>query len=670
VRVWLHPRRVGPAVGLDLKRTQAVSPAVASSRRLAAIVFTDMVGGTTLSQANEAEFLRLRDEQAELVRPLFATHQGREVKSMGDGCLAEFGSALRAVECAIDIQQRLVARNSRVGGRPIQLRIGIHLGDVEVRGADILGDSVNVASRIEALADPGGICVTGPVFEQVRNKISNGLEKLAPRSLKNVQFPVDVYRVVLPWKVGRSATAESEPSGIAVLPFANISPDPKDEYFADGLTEELISVLSQLRGLRVIARTSVAPYRSTSKGVSQIGAELRVSSVLEGSVRKAGNRLRITAQLIDVRTEGHLWSQSFDRELDDVFALQAELAKQVANVLEVKLGVSEAARLDKRLPIRSDSYLAYLHGRSLMRGATASLAESLEAAKEQFEKAISLDDRNAPAYSGLADALRYIVYSSQGEVRTKSDAEGRRLVGRALELDPGLAEAHASRALIIWDDFEYAAAEREYRTALSLNPSYSFAHSYYGILLEDEGRPHDALRELELAEAADPLWPENLLHLARLLGWMGRAEEASTKVQKIGELAPRGEVYFTAQAWYYRAVGDADAFGKAIDLTGFSEPTPRAERIGRAMTYALSGEKEKARAILQQADARPDALNIASICAMAYGDIGDLDGCFAWLDRACEKHALMLQPFRLDPRLENVRKDPRFSVLLRRMNLE
>jgi adenylate cyclase len=628
-----------------------------------------MVGGTTLSQANEPEFLRLRDEQAELVRALFATHQGREVKSMGDGYLAEFGSALRAVECAIDIQQRLEARNSQVSGRPIQLRIGIHLGDVEVRETDILGDSVNVASRIEALADPGGICVTGPVFEQVRNKISNGLEKLGSRSLKNVQFPVDVYRVVLPWKGESSATAEPEPSGIAVLPFANISPDPKDEYFADGLTEELISVLSRLRGLRVIARTSVAPYRSTSKGVAQIGAELRVSSVLEGSVRKSGNRLRITAQLIDVRTEGHLWSQSFDRELDDVFAVQAELAKQVASVLEVKLGVSEATRLETRLPIRSDSYLAYLHGRSLMRAAAASLAYPMEAAKEQFARAISLDDRNAAAYSGLADALRYVVYSSEGEVRAKSDSEGRRLVERALELDPGLAEAHASRALIIWDDYEYAAAEREYRTALSLNPSYSFAHSYYGVLLEDEGRPRDALRELELAEAADPLWAENLLHLARLLGWMGRTEEAFTKIQRIGELPPGGDVYHAAEVWYYRAVGDAHAFGKAIDLTGLGDPTPKDQGIGRAMTYALAGEREKARAILQREDARPDALNIASVSAIAYGDIGDLDRCFYWLDRAREGHALMFQPFRLDPRLENVRKDPRFPVLMRKMNL-
>ena len=210
---------------------------MASTRRLAAIMFTDMVGSTASAQLNEAAALTLRQEQAALVRGVFAAHQGREIKSMGDGFLAEFESALRAVQCAIEIQQRLHDRNSRTNQPPIHLRVGIHLGDVEVRGSDIFGDSVNVASRIEPLANPGGICVTEPVFGQVRNKISNRFEKLETMALKNIQFPIDVYRLMLPWEPTRTATpapfdGKSDRNRVAVLPFANISPDTSDAYLS------------------------------------------------------------------------------------------------------------------------------------------------------------------------------------------------------------------------------------------------------------------------------------------------------------------------------------------------------------------------------------------------------------------------------------------------------
>jgi len=350
---------------------------VASVRRLSAIMFTDVVGSTASAQANEAEALKLRDEQAGLVRPLFAAHHGREVKSMGDGFLSEFDSALRAVQCAIDIQQHLHERNSQAGVTPIELRIGIHLGDVEQRDTDIFGDAVNIASRVEPLASPGGICISGEVFSQIRNKIPNKFEKLPPTALKGVQAPVDIYRIALPWVTRDAPASSGGPTGIAILPFANISPDPKDEYFADGLTEELITVLSQIRELRVIARSSVTPYKSTSKGVAQIGAELGVSSILEGSVRKAGSQLRITAQLIDVASQGHVWANSYNRELTDVFAVQVELAQQVADALRVELRASERAQIAARPMVKPDSYLSYLKGLTLMRVATVTSKTSV-----------------------------------------------------------------------------------------------------------------------------------------------------------------------------------------------------------------------------------------------------------------------------------------------------
>ncbi len=638
---------------------------MAATRRLAAIMFTDMVGSTASAQANESQALKLRDEQASLVRPLFADHQGREIKSMGDGFLAESDSALRAVQCAIDIQQQLYERNSKPGIPPIQLRIGVHLGDVEQRENDIFGDAVNIASRIEPLAPPGGVCISAEVFSQVRNKIPNKFEKLHPTALKGLQVPMDTYRVVLPWTVREPPSAGSGPTRLAVLPFANISPDPRDEYFADGLTEELITVLSHLRELRVIARTSVMPYKSTSKGISQIGVELGVDAVLEGSVRKAGDELRITVQLIDVGTQEHSWANTYDRKLERVFAVQAEIAKQVAEALKVELRPTEAARLEAKSAVRPESYLAYLKGRTLLH---ATSKASLESAKEQFELAISLDPTNAAAHSGLADATRLAGWYLPGVQRARWD-ESNRSATRAIELDPGLAEAHASLAIILWDDFGYVAAEKEFNLAISLNPSYSMAHHWYAALLEDDGRADEALQELRLAEAADPLWSLNLRSLATLLIWLGRLDEAFVKIQKAGELGSSDWSYHGLLVDYYFARTDLERCLQEFLRAEALLPNPRMKRGWHAYYYARSGEKEESRALLRQEEALPESPWPPWAYALVYGELGDLDDCFRWLENAVERHQLPLQKFRLDPRYKQVRSDPRFQALLKRMNL-
>jgi adenylate cyclase len=637
-----------------------------ATRRLAAIMFTDMVGFTASAQTDEARALRSLREQEKLVRPLLKTHKGREIKTTGDGFLVEFESALRAVQCAIDIHQHLEERNSRSRSTPIQLRIGVHLGDVEERGGDIFGDSVNLAARIEPLAEPGGICISEPVFVQIRNKIPNQLEKMEPKELKNVRFPMEVYRVVLPWTVREPPSTSSGPTGLAVLPFVNISPDPKDEYFADGLTEELITVLSQLRGFRVIARTSVMPYKSTSKGVSQIGAELRVSSVLEGSVRKVGSRLRVTAQLIDVGSEDHVWANTYDRELNDVFAVQSELAKEVAEALRIELRASEAARLKARPTVRPDSYLAYLKGRTLFHHRSKA---ALEAAKEQFELAISLDSENAAAYSGLADVTRVSGWSSWGIPRAEWEETTRRLVARAIELDPNLAEAHTSLGLILWEDFEYVAAEKEYKLALSLNPSYALAHFWYAHLLEDEARTDEALIEFALAERTDPLSSDNLLSLALLLRWLGRFDEALDRIRRVGELRPDSQEYHGSLCGYYLARSESEPALREAKRIEELETDPLAKPMARAYCAVLSGEKEKARTFLRHEETLPEFPNQANSVAWRYALLGDLDDCFRCLDVAVKTRNIALQGFRLDPMVEHVRRDPRFQTVLKEMNL-
>ena len=631
------------------------------SRRLAAIMFTDMVGFTAAAQTDEASALKLLREQERLVRPLLKTHKGREIKSTGDGFLVEFESALRAVQCGIDLQQHLQERNSQPGCIPIHLRIGVHLGDVEERGNDIFGDSVNLAARIEPLAEPGGICISEPVFGQVRNKIPNRLERLEPKVLKNVRFPMDLYRVVLPWTVIESVSASSGPIGLAVLPFANISPDPKDEYFADGLTEELITVLSHMRELRVIARTSVMQYKATPRTVAQIGAELAVSSILEGSVRKDGNRLRVSAQLIDTASEGHVWADTYDRELDDVFAVQAGIAKQVADALKIELRASEAARLEARPPVRPDSYLAYLKGRALFYG-TSRVA--LEAAKQQFELAISLDPKNAAAHSGLADTTVVLGWFYGDMPREERMEKIRRLATRALELDPNLAEAHTSLATVLVAGSEYAAAEGELKQALLLNPSYSPAHHWYAELLECEGRTDEALVEWSFAEGVDPFSPFNLGCSAWLLVWLGKLDEASVKLDKLGELQPHRPDYPYLLARYHLARSDVDSCLKELRRAEESEANPRWKRVLQAICSALSGEKEKARALLRDEESLPESAFAKWNIIWAYCELGDLDECFRWIEKG-----VAFEQIRLDPRLGPIRSDSRFQGVLKKINL-
>jgi adenylate cyclase len=637
---------------------------VPATRRLAAIMFTDMVGYTAATQTNEARALELLREQEKLIRPLLKTHKGRKIKSTGDGFLVEFDSALKATHCAIDIQRRITERNAEGALAPIQIRIGIHLGDVIQSDTDILGDAVNIAARIEPMAEPGGICVSGAVREQIWNKIPDKLEKLPPKALKGLQVPLDIYRVVLPWTGGEPPTYSSAPTGLAVLPFTNISPDPKDEYFADGLTEELITVLSQLRGFRVIARTSVMPYKSTSKGVSQIGTELRVSSVLEGSVRKAGNRLRVTAQLIDVGSEGHVWANTYDRELDDVFAVQAELAKQVAEALKIELRPSEEARLNTRTAVRPDSYLAYLKGRTLLH--LVPFPTSLAAAKEELENAVRLDPNNAAAHAGLADAIRMLGWGYPDFVPADWDETSRRLVTRAIELDPNLGEAHASLAMVLADDFDYAAAEKELKLALSLSPSNSDAHYGYADLLIVQGRTEEALVEFALAEAADPLRTTIIGWFALYLTWLGKLDKARVKIERLNEVEPDNPFYHAILGFYYLAQSNHKGCLQEFDRyaeTMVSEP--QLMPLIRAMNYALAGEKKQAKALLRKMDALPAHPGTHWAIPWIYCELGDLDESFRWIDKGVSVFGQLL----LDPRCDPIRRDPRFQALLKKRKL-
>ena len=302
-------------------------------------MLTDMVGYSFLTQRHEKLALDLAHEQDQIVRTISATFGGRTVKSLGDGVLVEFGSALDAVRCALQIQEAVSQRNSTAGGERIALRIGIHLGDVVHRDDDVFGDAVNIVARIEPHADHGGVCISQQVYDQVHNKLEASFESIGSPKLKNIETPIQLYKIA-PTSVHAppdSRAARPPPDGsltrIVVLPFANISPDPNDEYFADGMTEELIEKLAHVSGLRVIARTTAMHYKNRQETALEIGRALRVAMVLECSVRKAGNHVRITAQLIETRSEENLWAARYDRELHDIFAIQDDISGQIADAM-------------------------------------------------------------------------------------------------------------------------------------------------------------------------------------------------------------------------------------------------------------------------------------------------------------------------------------------------
>ena len=376
-------------------------------RRLAAILSADVVGYSRLMGLDEAGTLsRLNALRRGFIDPTIAAHAGRIVKLMGDGALVEFASAVDAVTCAIEIQRQLRehdAGSSKVN--PIQFRIGINVGDIIIEGEDILGDGVNVAARIEGIAEPGGISISEDAWRQVQGKVAANFVDAGEQSLKNIARPVRVYRLDLAQKVvtasevPRPMPAQSDKPSIAVLAFNNMSGDPEQEYFSDGISEDIITDLSKLSELRVIARNSTFTYKGKPVDVKQVGRELGVGYVLEGSVRKAGNRVRVTGQLIDAASGAHVWADRFDRDLTDIFAVQDELTQEIIAALKLKLTSEQKGRLSRKTTIDVEAYNLFLRGREQ---ALLQTKSSNAEARALLERAIAISPDFAAAYAYIA----------------------------------------------------------------------------------------------------------------------------------------------------------------------------------------------------------------------------------------------------------------------------
>jgi adenylate cyclase len=498
-------------------------------RRLTAILAADVVGYSRLMAVDEVGTLAaLKAHRKELIDPKIAEHGGRIVKLMGDGALVEFASAVDAVGCAAAIQRAVNRANVGVPeDKRVVLRIGVNLGDIIIEDGDIYGDGVNVAARLQGLAEPGGIAVSGAVLEQVQGKAPIRFVSLGEQSLKNINRPVLVYRVDLSEDSSKQPTAPAaadQPS-IAVLPFQNMSGDPEQDYFCDGLVDDILTSLSKLAGLRVVARNSSFVYKGRSVDVRDAARQLGVRYVLEGGVRKSNDRIRITAQLIDAKDGTHLWAERYDRAINDIFAIQDEITLVLATELQVKLTEGEQARLRYTTAKNVEAWTCWVQGLAHYRRSIAK--ENIHAARLCWEKAVTLDPSSAALNAMLGFVHCLDARFGWWEDRKTAIGKARAHLDRAFELDSDNADAHIASASLFWLERRFDEAVADARRAVQLAPGSADVSNLASFCLASAGSPEEAVGLSKRAIELNPSYPANYLgNLAYAHRLAGQVEDA------------------------------------------------------------------------------------------------------------------------------------------------
>jgi TolB-like protein/Flp pilus assembly protein TadD len=646
------------------------------------------------------------DAHRELLRALIPKFNGRMVGEIGDGTLTSFHSAIDAVNCAREVQAGLQDRSQLKDQPELKVRIGIHLGDVVFSNNTVLGDGVNVASRIHALALPGGICVSANVYDEIRNKPGTRVKDLGEQRLKNVSRPIRVYALATTadqnMAVGsnfsrrlatstlilaatiaivaayvyrgqlqrpvwtRAPAAEAGKMTVAVLPFANLSADKQDEYFSDGMTDEIAGELSKIPGMQVAARGSSFAFKGKNEDVSKIAGLLHVRNLLEGSVQRSAAKLRIEVQLIDAVHGFTLWTERYDETIADVFQIQSEVAESVAQKLRVKLLPAVKERLDKRPTEDLEAYNLYLQGRYYYLQPSA---DRWTKAIDAFSRAIEKDPNFALAYTGLANAYSF----SANSTMSVRDAipKIRAAVTRALALDDSLGEAHGALAndVLFSYDWNWTAAEREFRRALELDPSNSSVHSLYGDFLDTMGRYDEALQQKQRAYELNPLWIQTLFEIGWVYRDMRDYERALQCAQRAIEREPNFPFPYTER-------------GIILVLQGrFQEAVPDFER-GAALApsrpqmvawlgaaYAVAGRRSEALKVLSNLKELSHQRYVDPVAFVTiYTGLGDFDQAFQWMDKAYQERDYLLVTLK-SPVWDPLRSDPRFKAIYKKVGL-
>ena len=609
-------------------------------RRLTAILAADVVGYSRLMGANESGTLAALDAlRTDFINPKISEHQGRIVKLTGDGMLVEFPSVVNAVACAAELQRGIRKQNA---GAPqaqrIEFRMGVNVGDVIVQGEDIFGDGVNVAARLESIAPVGGIAVSQSVRDHIGKRLDLTFEDMGERRLKNIEHPIRVYSISLdqpsPRESNKAASAHSEEKpSIAVLPFINMSGDPEQEYFSDGITEDIITDLSKVSGLSVVARNTAFTYKGKPVKVPEVAKELGVEFVVEGSVRKAGARVRVTGQLINGKDDRHVWADRYDRDLTDIFAIQDEITHAIVEQLKVKLLPQEKKSISQAPTDNVEAYTYYLRGRQFIQRHSKA---NYQLARRMFVKAAELDPVYARAYAGIADcdSFLYLHYNAPVEIEAILAASA-----RALALDDKLAEPHASRGLALslrkkWDE-----AMEEFEKAIALDPNSFEAHYLYGRACVTQGKLERAATLFEKAAENNPDDYQALCMLTHVYRGLGRPQDSQNAARRGVERAKN-------------------------ELSVHPE-NARAACLG-GTTLAALGEREQAREWAARALAiDPDDVLTQYNVACIYSLLGDLDQAFDLLERLIPnagqemkrgwiQHDTDLDPLRRHPRYEKI----------------
>jgi TolB-like protein len=637
-------------------------------RQLVAIMFTDIVGYTSLMGEDEQKAFELLKLNRQLQQSLIERFQGKWVKELGDGVLASFFTATDALRCAVSIQQS----SDNIPG--LRLRIGIHLSEVMMENNDIFGDGINIAAKLQARAPIGGIWISEGVYNNVAFDEEIAIRFVKEETLENIKEPVSIYEVEVQHSHSQEphlSVEEMEPvknityKSIAVLPFVNLSNDPEQEYFSDGMTEEIINSLHLIKELKVAARTSSFQFKGKNVDLREVGEKLGVTTVLEGSVRKQGNRLRVTSQLINTEDGFNLWSERYDRKMDNLFAIQDEIAMAITQKLEVTLLDKHHEIISKAHTENKQAYDLYLKGRFFWNRKGQRLKKGLD----YFQQAAAIDPQFAPAYSGIADAYAvlsfYCIMPSQ-----EAMPKAREAAERAIELDPFRIEAHSVLFFIaLFYDWNWQEARRIFNQASLINPGYAPIHYWYGFYLAlVEGKFEEAIKEAEKATELEPFLAQSHNVLACMLFIGRRYEEAMRVCYVVTELDPG---YFfpywflgTSCIQLKKIEEGIVHLKKSVDLSA-RHVWPLADLC---YAYALIGKITEAEEILNELVKRHTTESVSSFnfCAAAY-ELKQYDLAFEILEGQIEQKTSIIICCKEWPTFTSIRNDPRFKKMLEKI---
>lgn len=640
-------------------------------RQLAAILFADMTGYTALMQENEQLARLKRRRLKDVLEPSIAAFNGKVLQNYGDGSLSIFSSAIDSVRSAIHIQQQLQEEEPRV-----DLRIGIHTGDVIIEEEAIYGDGVNLASRIESMGVPGGIFISEKVYDEIKNQDDINTRELGYFELKNIKQPVRIFAIAnrgitVPRRDELKGKTKQTANRLAVLPFVNMSADPENEYFSDGITEELLNALTRVDGLQVTSRTSAFAFKGKNDDIRDIAIQLNVDKVLEGSVRKAGNRVRITAQLINAADGYHIWSENYDRNLTDIFEVQDEISGIIANKLRENLSANDhhSKHLVKAQTKNITAYTLYLKGLHFWNKLTPA---DCRKAINCYEQAIELEPSYAQAYAMAAAAYSYLGSTGQ-MIPEKAFEVVHRYADKALELDNSLAESHIAKAsAYLFYDWKWQDAFVTLQKAIELNPGAIEAYELLGFYYIVMGQKQKAVAVLETAEEMDPLSPVISQSLGNMYVFAERYDDAIRQADKLLEINPKMRIALELKAWATGMRGDWNAAKPLFEEVHRLTNHPLKGLMGLGYVYGRLGMINEAKEVIRKMEQRqaeePNSVIDADLAGVWFG-LDEYDKTFYYLNQCVDKRMGPISYFLEYPAYRNIKKDPRYPVIMKRLGL-